>query len=78
MFFSEIDSFLDFDYSNSFHNNNNNSAENDIVIFVQSKFALMMNHHTKVEIAPIRVEWDWQEVAVELQTVRDEPRGGEG
>ncbi|XLS87960.1 hypothetical protein HN51_038126 [Arachis hypogaea] len=44
IFFSEIDSFLDFNYSNSFQNN---SAKNDIVIPIQSKFGPMMNHHAK-------------------------------
>ncbi|KAL4397679.1 hypothetical protein S245_002239 [Arachis hypogaea] len=49
MFFSEMDPFLDFDYSNSFqnNNNNNNSAGNDSVVPVQSKPAPMMNHHAE-------------------------------
>ncbi|XP_029129161.1 zinc finger protein CONSTANS-LIKE 5 [Cajanus cajan] len=47
IFFSEMDPFLDFDYSNSFQNNN--STTNDSVVPVQSKPSLppplMNNHH---------------------------------
>ncbi|XP_058754941.1 zinc finger protein CONSTANS-LIKE 5 [Vicia villosa] len=46
MFFSDMDPFLDFDYSNNFQNNNCN-AINDSVVPVQTKPtpAPMMNHH---------------------------------
>ncbi|KAJ1433524.1 CCT domain [Sesbania bispinosa] len=53
MFFSEMDPFLDFDYSNSFQNNNHNSAVNDSVVPVQTKPAPapapapLMNHHSE-------------------------------
>ncbi|CAJ1944970.1 unnamed protein product [Sphenostylis stenocarpa] len=46
IFYSEMDPFLDFDYSNSFHNN---SAGNDSVVPVQTKPSLapplINNHH---------------------------------
>ncbi|KAF7838071.1 zinc finger protein CONSTANS-LIKE 5 [Senna tora] len=47
MFFSEVDPFMDFDYSNSYHqNNNNDNAGNDSVVPVQNKPAPppLMNH----------------------------------
>ncbi|XP_061349817.1 zinc finger protein CONSTANS-LIKE 5 [Gastrolobium bilobum] len=57
IFFSEMDPFLDFDYSNSFQNNNNNNnnhgAGNDSVVPVQNKPAHVlapapvMNHHSE-------------------------------
>ncbi|TKY54614.1 Zinc finger protein CONSTANS 5 [Spatholobus suberectus] len=51
MFFSEMDPFLDFDYSNSFQNNN--SAGNDSVVPVQTKPSLppplLNNHHHQSE-----------------------------
>ncbi|XP_057415699.1 zinc finger protein CONSTANS-LIKE 5 [Lotus japonicus] len=52
MFFSELDPFLDFDYTNSFQNNNNHNGGNDSVVPVQTKPlpphpAPMMNHHTE-------------------------------
>ncbi|CAI8611244.1 unnamed protein product [Vicia faba] len=47
IFFSDMDPFFDFDYSNNFQNNNCN-AINDSVVPVQTKAtpaATMMNHH---------------------------------
>lgn len=50
MFFSDMDPFLDFDYSNNFQNNNNcTNAMNDSVVPVQTKPtpARMMNHNSE-------------------------------
>ncbi|XP_004507813.1 zinc finger protein CONSTANS-LIKE 5 isoform X2 [Cicer arietinum] len=50
MFFSDMDPFIDFDYSNTFQNNNNcSSAINDSVVPVQTKPtpAPMMNHNSE-------------------------------
>ncbi|KAL2338599.1 hypothetical protein Fmac_013045 [Flemingia macrophylla] len=48
IFFSEMEPFLDFDYSNSFQNNNSSSTANDSVVPVQSKPCFtppLMNNH---------------------------------
>ncbi|KAK4265437.1 hypothetical protein QN277_026492 [Acacia crassicarpa] len=46
MFFSEMDPFMDFDYSNSYQNNSNHGPANDSVVPVQNKpvTAPMINH----------------------------------